>query len=380
MQDISTQDNTKNWLASGLRSFLFLVGFEMRAQAVDNVVFVSFLHLFLYFFQGEMHDVVMVHFQGRYGVTEAQPHPVQKIDFVRRQIGRVRPEDLVNLVPVGHVNFQVELRPLVAELFPGVADQPGLLFGALVRGMAQDDGAGLERGRRAQDAVGEIVGGDDRQANGFTAFFRKGERLRKELLLDAAEELFGLKFVFSGGRAAQQAHVKHDDVAAAGFDAIEHVAQLIEGVNIADRHEDVARPRADGLGGQLAFHLQMKLVHFHVLDVAAGVMREFFRNGEDDEEHHGEGHAGDGCVFLGEKVYDGNAEQRQGDQAEAERNFHAKNREVQRHAVLAIARMRVAQDQHRQALHPETPDHPKGLEVREKGYITTADSNGDDMT
>ncbi len=86
----------------------------------------------------------MVYFLRRHGVTKAQPHPVQKIDLVRCQIGRVRPEDFVNLVPIGQVNFQVELRPLVAELLPGVADQPGLLFGALVRGMAQDDGTGLQ--------------------------------------------------------------------------------------------------------------------------------------------------------------------------------------------------------------------------------------------
>src|SRR5229473_4095495 len=291
----------------------------------------------------------------------------------------MRPKDFVNLVPGGHVNFQVELRSLVAELFPGVADQPGLLLGALVRGMAQDDRAGLQRSCRAQDTIREIVCRDDRQADGFTAFFRERERLRKELLLDAAEQLFGFKFVFARGRAAQQAYVKHDDIAAAGFDAIEHIAQVIEGVNVADGHEDVAWPRTYGLGRQFAFHFQMELVHLNVFGVATGVMGDFFRNREDDEEHDGKGNAGDGRVFLREEVYDGDAEQGQGDQTEAERDFHAKNRKVERHAVLAIARMRVSQDEYRQALHREAPDHPEGIEVREKRYIAPADNDGDDL-
>src|SRR6266849_5287003 len=351
----------------------------MSAQAVDHVVFMPFLHLFLYFFQREVHDVVMVYFHGRNGVTETQPLPVQKIDFVGSQVGRVRPEDFVKLVPGGHVDFKVELRSLVAKLFPGVADQPGLLFGAFFGGMSQDDRAGLQRRSGAQNAIREIVRGDDSEADGFAAFFRERERLRKELLLDAAEELFGFEFVFAGGRAAQQAHVKHNNVASAGFDAIEHIAEVIEGVNVADGHEDVAWPRAHSLGRQFAFHFQMELVHLNVFGVATGVMGDFFRNREDDEEHDGKGNAGDGRIFLREKVYDGDAEQGQGDQTEAERYFHAKNRKVQRHAVLAIARMRVAQDEYRQALHREAPNHAEGIQVREKRYIAPADDDGDDL-
>jgi len=136
----------------------------MGAQARNHDVFVSFVQLFLHFFQREVHDVMMVNFLRSQGIAEAQPQPVQKINFVGGQIGRVRPEDFVDFVPVGHVNFEIELRPLVAELFPGVADEAGLLFGALVRGVAEDDGAGLERSGRAKNAIGEIVGGDDGKA------------------------------------------------------------------------------------------------------------------------------------------------------------------------------------------------------------------------
>ena len=100
----------------------------MSAQAVDHVVFVSFLHFFLYFFQREMNDVVMVHLQRYYGVTEAQPQPVEKVDLVSRQIWRVGPEDFVNLISVGQMNFEVELRLGITELFPGLSDLPRLLF------------------------------------------------------------------------------------------------------------------------------------------------------------------------------------------------------------------------------------------------------------
>ena len=116
----------------------------MRAQAVDHDVFVSFLHLFLHFFQREVHHVVMVHFQGSHGVTETQPQPVQQIYLVGRQIGRVRPEDFVKLVPIGQVDFQIELRLLIAQFFPGVTNLTRLL---LVRFLCRTPGnnrAGFE--------------------------------------------------------------------------------------------------------------------------------------------------------------------------------------------------------------------------------------------
>ena len=37
------------------------------------------------------------------------------------------------------------------------------------------------------------------------------------MLLNAAEELIGFEFVFARTGAAQEAHVQHDDIAAAGF-------------------------------------------------------------------------------------------------------------------------------------------------------------------
>ena len=73
----------------------------MRAQAGDYDVFVPFVHLFLHFFQREVHDVVVVYLRGGNGVTETQPQPMEKIDLVRSQIRRMGPEDFVKLVSIG---------------------------------------------------------------------------------------------------------------------------------------------------------------------------------------------------------------------------------------------------------------------------------------
>ena len=124
------EPKTKNCIliASGLWSFLLLVGFKMRPQAIDDHVFVALVHLFFHFFQGEVNNVVVMDFQGRDGVAETQPKPVEKVHFVGREVRRVRSEDFVKLVAVGQMDFEVELRLGVAKLFPSFPDLPRLLF------------------------------------------------------------------------------------------------------------------------------------------------------------------------------------------------------------------------------------------------------------
>ena len=100
----------------------------MRAQAVDDDVLVSLVQFFLYLFQGEVNDVVMMDLLGRDGITEAQPEPVEQIDFVGGEVRCVRSEDFINLVPVWQMDFEVELRLGVSKLFPSFPDLPRLLF------------------------------------------------------------------------------------------------------------------------------------------------------------------------------------------------------------------------------------------------------------
>ena len=105
-----------------------MVGFEMAAQAVDDDVLVSFLQFFLHFLKGEVDNIVMMDFLGRDSITETQPEPVKQIHFVGGEVRRVRSEDFVKLVPVGQMDFEVELRLGITELFPGLSDLPRLLF------------------------------------------------------------------------------------------------------------------------------------------------------------------------------------------------------------------------------------------------------------
>ncbi len=150
---------------------LGLVGFEVGAEARYDLVFLAFVEFFLHFFQREVDHVVMVQLRSRQDFAEAQPQAMQQMDFVGGEIRRVRAEDFVDLVPVGHVNFEVELRLLIAELFPRFADLARLLFGDFFGGVADDDGAGLQRRGGAKNTVPEIVGGDDGEADRFAAFF-----------------------------------------------------------------------------------------------------------------------------------------------------------------------------------------------------------------
>ena len=173
---------------------------------------------------------------------------MQEIDFAGGKIRRVGSEDFENFVPGGHVNFQIELRLGVAEVFPGFANLAGLLFTLPLAGGSGNDRRGLQALTGAKNTVPQIVGGDDGEANGFATFFRQAERLREELLLDAAEELIGVEFLFTGGGAAQDANVKYDDIAATGLEAVENICEMVEIKLVADGDKDVARFRADGFG------------------------------------------------------------------------------------------------------------------------------------
>ncbi len=151
----------------------------MRTQAIDDDVFVSLVHLFLHFFQGEVNDVVMVDLLGRDGIAETQPKPVEKIHFVGREVRRVRSEDFVKLVSVRQMDFEVELRLGIAELFPGFPDLPRLLFIRFFRGTPHNNCAGLQRCSGTQNTVPQIVRRNDRKADGFAALFRHRARPRR---------------------------------------------------------------------------------------------------------------------------------------------------------------------------------------------------------
>jgi len=242
---------------------------------------------------------------------------VQEIDFVGGEIRRVRTEDLENFVAGGEMDFQIELRLGIAEAFPGFADLAGLLFALPLPGRTDDDGGRLQALAGAKNTVPQIVGGDDGEANRFATFFREAESLREKMLFDAAEQLIGVEFLFTGSGAAQDADVKDDNIATAGLETIENVCEVVEIKLIADGNEDVAGLGADSFRSKFAFNFEIELIHLNV--GGAGRTRAALRDGENDEEKNGKCAASHRRDRLGEQVDDGNGEQGERDQCKAQR-------------------------------------------------------------
>lgn len=110
------------------RLFFGAVGPQVREEAFAQLVFFALVQFLFYFFQSKVHDVMMVQFFRSDVVAEAQPQAVEQIDFVGGEIRRVGTKDFVNLVAVGEMDFEIELRLGIRKFFPGVANLPCLLF------------------------------------------------------------------------------------------------------------------------------------------------------------------------------------------------------------------------------------------------------------
>src|SRR6202790_1294633 len=275
------------------------------------------------------------------------------------------------------MDFKIELRLGIGQLVPVFTDLPSLLFSVVLGGAADNDSAGLQRAGSAQNTIPEIVGCNHRQPDGFPSLFRHGERLRKQVLLDAPEKLVGVEFVFAGSGAPQQSHVEDNHVTATGLDAVQNISEVVEVEVVADGHQDISGARPNGLRTQLAFELQIELIHLDVSD--ASMAAAALRNGEHDVKDDGENAAGHGGYRFGEQVHDGNQKQRQRNQAETHGYLHSANLKVQRNLELALSGTRVAQYEYSKAVHGEAPNDPEGIEVREKSHIAAADENRENL-
>ena len=58
-------------------------------------------------------------------------------------------------------------------------------------------------------------------------------------------------------------------IAPSRLDAIQHISQVIQIEVIAHRYKNIPWFRSDGFGRELAFHLQVELVHLHMRFAAA---------------------------------------------------------------------------------------------------------------
>src|SRR5712691_6803630 len=275
------------------------------------------------------------------------------------------------------MNFEVELRLLIAELLPGFTDFPGLLLVRFLRRTSHYNGARLQGSRSAENAIPEIVCGHDSKADRLATLLSHGQRLGEELLLDAAKQLVGLEFIFTRSRTAQEPDVEHDKVPTPGLDTIEHIAQMVQSVNIADGNKDVARTGADGLGGEFPLQFEVELVH---LDMgSASPFGTALRDGKDNVQEDRKCTTRHGCDWLGEQVYDSDQEQCECDQSQPDRNLHAAECNVEWDLEIPVAGTRVPENEHRQSIHREAPDHAESVEVRQESDVATADDDGDNL-
>ena len=84
----------------------------------------------------------------------------------------------------------------------------------------------------------------------------------------------------------------------------------------------------DRFRGKLARNGEVELVHLDVLGGGVAVVSDSLRNREDDKEEDGEQPAGYGGLRFGEEVDDRDTQEDQGNQAQSDGDFHAKNAEV----------------------------------------------------
>ena len=146
---------------------------------------------------------------------------------------------------------------------------------------------------------------------------------------------------------------------------------------IADWDEDVAGFCADRFRCELAFQVEVELIHFDVGD--ACFTGTALGNRKDDKQENGKrtaGHSGDG---LGKQVNESNEEKYKSDETEADGKLRAEDSEIERDLEFALARLGITKNENGEAVHRETPDDAKRVEVCKERDIASAQENGDDL-
>src|SRR3989442_14762302 len=152
---------------------------------------------------------------------------------------------------------------------------------------------------------------------------------------------------------------------------------MVECMNVAHRDENIARTSADPLGSEFSLKFKVELIHLDACGAPA--LGAVLGDGKDDVQEDRKYAAGHGGHRFGEQVDDGNQKQSQRDEPQPHGDLHATEMEVQRNLKFTLAGAGVAENEHREAIHRETPNHAKGVKVREKGHVTMADDDGDDL-
>src|SRR5580658_8191369 len=165
-------------------------------------------------------------------------------------------------VAIGLDDLEYELLFGFRDGFPSGAELESLLGGGHFAGESGDDGGGFEVVGGLSDGGPGIAGGDDEKGNAFAETFGDGNGAGEEGLLVIAENLLRGKAV-GGGTELADAGGHDDDILLAGVAVIEHPAQVIQSVVIADGYEKVAGTNAERVAFDGVTLEQLKMI-FHL--------------------------------------------------------------------------------------------------------------------
>src|ERR1035437_1060174 len=310
--------------------------------------------------------------------AEFQPETVHQVDVFGPKPGRMGTQvEEHHVLLIFEHEFQRDGGARLGELLPIRADL-GALFGWRQFGReAHHDARGLQAGGGLHDGVIGIGAEDHHEFDVFAGLFRQVDDFGEDLGLGIGEHLAGFQAIL-GGAGLEDAHGEHHDVHLAGVGLTQDALQVLHVVGIAHGNQQVAGTHVDGLFGDFRMGIQAELLGLRPMRELAFAIVDVAEL-ENDEEGDGEEGPGNGRRLFGEHIDHGEGEQRDGDHHQADWNFGFADVEIERHFPIARARLLVAQHEHAERLHGETPDHAEGVGLAEHHHVAPADPNGEQL-
>ena len=159
-------------------------------------------------------------------VAQFQPDAVQEIDFLRRQVRRMRAQ-IEDMLLAGR---EIDARGSIAVSDRAGAPRPDprcallrrpAMFGDAPRTTV--DACRLCAARKIASHL-SVAAATARWMR-FPFLLGELQRAREQLLLFQTEQLLRRQLVFAAARALQESQMQHDDVLLVGVDAVEHGAR-----------------------------------------------------------------------------------------------------------------------------------------------------------
>ena len=160
---------------------------------------------------------------------------------------------------------------------------------------------------------------------------------------------------------------------------LEHPAQVIQSVVVADGHQHVAGAYAERAAVDRVALQQLEVVLHMLFGERVLFPIHVFGNREDHEKDRREGNTREGSYGFRSQVYEGRREQNEHDRKQADGYFSSANGEVRGNFPAALTFVLEAQDEHGQAVESETPNHAEGIRFTEHIDVAAARQNGEDL-